>query len=267
MTRSGPLGRWDPFHPLDMLASLWTAASPVSSGATTVYQTLVAVRRLLVGRGLTVRLDGHDLTLTVTHFESSRDLRRLAVGQLKDVRIVARDIEWNGNRVDRASAVLPRIHLRPGSPPVLVAAPVEITLELPTDALDDVFRWAIPRLTGGVGPDAVARLHWARRPAMGNLEIDARLDGSRLLLKPSALVLRGQRWALPSRVPAYPVSLPDLPHGLTLTGVDFGPNRLHLTGTLPEWRVAVPATRLEDVINQLTSVNGPLNLTKAGHPT
>jgi hypothetical protein len=217
-----------------------------------------------VGRRLAVRLDDGDITLTVTEFDSRLDVRGLSVGQLSDVRIAARDVRWHGNRFDQAAAVLHNVHLRPTVPPVLVAAPVELSLELPAAVLDDVFRFAAPRLAGDVGTDGIARLRWARRPAMGHLEVDARLDGSTLRLKPRGLVLRRSRWTLPRRTPAYPVRLPELPHGLQLTGVSFAPGLLRLSGTLPEWRMEVPRRRLEDIINQLSAVGRPLNLTRLG---
>src|SRR4051794_12161683 len=58
------------------------------------------------GTRLTVRLDGGDLTLTVTEFDSRLDVRGLSVGQLNDVRLAARDLDWHGNRFDSATAVL-----------------------------------------------------------------------------------------------------------------------------------------------------------------
>jgi hypothetical protein len=33
---------------------------------------------------------------------------------------------------------------------------------------------------------------------------------------------------------------------------------------LPEWRMAVPRKRLEDILNQLTVASVPLNLTRLG---
>jgi len=265
MTRSRSLGRWDPF---DMLTSLWSsaaAAPPISSGAAATYQTLfVTLRRLIVGRTLVVRLDNGDVRLTVTKFDSRFDVRRLAVGQLNDVRVIARDIWWDESRFEQGTAVLHNVHLRPSSRPVLVAAPVEMSLELPGAALDSLFRWAMPRLAGEVDADGVARLRWARRPAMGNLEVDVRLDGSTLWLKPRGLALRRRRWALPSRVPAYPVRLRDLPRGLQLTNVDLSPGLLRVSGTLPEWRMEVSRRHLEDILTQLSSVGRTLNLTKSG---
>ncbi len=56
--------------------------------------------------------------------------------------------------------------------------------------------------------------------------------------------------------------LPELPHGLQLTDISIEPDKLCLSGTLQEWRVDVPRTRLEDVINQLSVVGRPLNLTR-----
>jgi hypothetical protein len=264
MTRSRPLRRWDP---LDMLASLWSTAAvaPVSSGAAVAYRTLfMTLRRLVVGRRLAVRLDEGDITLTVTEFDSRLNIRGLALGQLNDVRLVARDIRWDGNRLDRATAVLHNVHLRAGAPPVLVAASVELSLELPADTVDDFFSLAAPRVAGEIGPDGIARLRLARSPAVGHLEVDANLDGSTLWLKPRGLVLRRKRLRLPERTPAYPVHLPELPHGLQLTGIGFAPDLLRLSGTLPEWRINVPRRRLEDVINQLSVVGRPLNLARLG---
>jgi len=135
MTRPRPLRRFDPFRPIDMLTALWSTAAvaPVSSGAAAAYRTLfTTVRRLVVGRRLAVRLDDGDLALTVTEFDSRLDVRGLSVGQLNDVRLAARDIWWRGSRFDRATAVLHNVHIKPTTPPVLVAAPVELTLEVHT---------------------------------------------------------------------------------------------------------------------------------------
>lgn len=267
MTHSRPLRRWDPFRPVDMLASLWSTAAvaPVNSGAAAAYRTLfVTLRRLVVGRELTVRLDEGDITLTVTEFDSRLDVRALSVGQLNDVRLAARDIRWEQNTLDRATVVLHNVHFRPTAPPVMVAAPVELSLELPADTLDDVFRLAAPRLAGEIGPDGTARLRLARRPSLGQLEVDADLDGSTLWLKPRALVHRRTRLRLPEHTPAYPVRLPELPHGLALTDIGFAPGLLRLSGSLPEWRINVPRRRMEDVINQLSVVGRPLNLTWFG---
>ena len=267
MTRPPPARRFDPFRPLDMLSSLWsaTAMMPVNSGAATAYRTLfMTMRRLVVGRRLTVRLDDGDLTMTVTEFDSRLDVRGLSVGQLNDVTLVARDIRWRNSSFDRATVVLHNVHMKPTSPPVVVAAPVELTLEVPATALDDLFRWVAPRFSGEIGADGVARLRMARRPQMGHAEVEAKLDGSTLWLRPCGVTIGSSRWRLPARTPAYPVRLPEFAHGLQLTGIAFLPGAVRLTGTWPQWRAELPRKRLEDVITQLSVTGVVLNLTRLG---
>jgi hypothetical protein len=265
MTR--PLRRFDPFRPLDMLSALWSTAAvaPVSTGAAAAYRTLfLTLRRLVVGKRLAIGTEKGDLTLTVTEFESRLDVRGLSVGQLNDVRLAAQDIDWDGSRFDHATAIMHNVHLRPTVPPELVAAPVELTLDVPTAALDELFQWAAPRLSGEVGADGIARLRLSRRPMFGHVEVDAELDGSTLWLRPRGLVIRRSRWTMPARTPAYAVRLPPLPHGLTLTGITFRPGTVCLSGTVPEWRMDLPRKLLEDMIDQLGVVGRPLNFIRLG---
>ncbi|TPG33765.1 hypothetical protein [Mycolicibacterium hodleri] len=259
MTDPAPLRGWDAFRPLDLLANTGVAAA---------YKTMfITLRQLVVGRRLTVRVGSPEdgiLVLTVTRFSSEMDLRRLAWGGHHDVRLEATDISWRDYEFNRADVTLHNLHFR-GSlrPTELVASPVELTLELPTPALDDLFRWAAPRLSGEVGPDGIARLHFAKRRGSGHVEVDARLDGSTLWVTPRAVVRR-RRWILPARTPSYRVRLPELPNGLQLTSIDFAPGIVRLTGTLPEWRTDMPRTRLEGVIGQLSVVGRPLSLIWSG---
>lgn len=239
---------------LDLLGALWsTATAAPVSGAETAYRTLfTTVRRLVLRRPLRVPLESGELRLTVTDLDSQLDVRALSVGQLSDVRVVARDIHWPQGRFERATVRAHNVHVRPTVPPVLVAAPVDLTVEVPADTLDALFRWAAPRLSGHVGDDGVARLRWAGRPEAGHLEVHARLDGTTLWLQPHTIGRRGRRWTLPARTPAYPVRLPDLGHGLRITDIEFAPGSVLVSGTLPQWRMDLSRTRLEDIVDQLT---------------
>lgn len=252
MTEGRAVRRWDPFGSLDLVGALWSTAvefPPVSTGAAAAYRTVfMTMKRLAVGRRVTVQADGGPITMTVSKLDSRLDIRRLAVGQLEDIHVAATDIIWGTSTFTHASAVLRNVHVRPGGFPTLVAAPVHLTLDVPTDALDDLFLAAVPRFAGSIGYDGVARLRWARRPLLGHVEVEAELDRSVLLLKPRALTLRRRRWALPSKSPAYRVRLPELPHGLQLTDVRFEPGLLRLSGTLPEWRMALTRKHLERMI-------------------
>ncbi len=209
---------------------------------------LLTIRRLVVGRALTLRLDSGDIAMTVTDVESRLDIRRLAVGALSDVRLHATDITWQTSTFERATVVLHNVRLTPAGQ--IVAAPVEISLDVPTSALQHLFLLVAPRLTGRVGADGVARLHWARRPTIGHLEVDAALDGAALSVTARALTF-GRRWRLPARTPAYRVNLPPLPHGLALTDVEFEPELLRVRAVLPQWRVEITRAHLEDLLGEI----------------
>lgn len=245
-----PILGWDAFW-LGRLANTGAFAAHLTA--------FITLRQLVLGRRLAVRLDAGELALTVVEVDSRVGGRGLAVGQLSDVRIVAEHVRWNHHRFGRATVVLHNVHLRPTVPPVLTAAPVELSLDVPTTSLDELFRWAAPRFTGEVGDDGVARLRLAKRLGAGHVEVLTRIAGSTLWLKPIALARR-RRWALPRRMPAYPVRIPPLPHQLTLTAVEFRPGVVRLTGTVPEWRTELPRTRLDDMIGQLAVVGRPLRL-------
>ena len=261
MTRPGR--GWDPFRPLDVLAALWSTAAvaPVNTGAGAAYRTLfLTVRRLVVGRRLTVRLTDGELSLTITEFDSRLDLRALSVGQLNDVRL--RRIGCAGTASDSsgASAVLHNVHMRASVPPVLVAAPVELTLELPAPALDELFRSAAPRLAGEVGPDGVARLQPGPAPRLGprrGRDAHRRVDA----VDPPARDRRGAAGGrCRSARPATRSGCPNCRAAFSSPASSLAPGVVRLTGTLPEWRMEVPRARLEDMINQLSAVGRPLNL-------
>ncbi len=267
MSPKVPRLRWDdPFRALDMLGSLWssTGLPSVSAGAAQAvavpYRTLfVTLQQLLVGKEVTVRMGDHDVVLTVTELDSALEPQGLAVGQLGEVRVAARDIRWDGHHLQSAVAVLRNVHIRPGVPPLVVAAPAQLSSALPAETFDDVLRQVAPQLRGELCEDGTARLRWARRPGWGCLEVDADVVGTTLWLRPRALITGQRRWTLPVRIPAYQVPLPELPHGLLITGVGLGLDSLQVSALLPEWRMELPLRHLEDLISRLSQ--GALSFT------
>src|SRR6266571_3800956 len=83
-----------------------------------------AARAWLVGKQRTLRFAGHELTMVLTDISvEGSDLAR-AVGQYGQVRITARDVRWGGHQFERLEVRARNVHLRPGTRPVLVVAPV-----------------------------------------------------------------------------------------------------------------------------------------------
>ena len=270
MANSGPFPSWDSFPNWDALSSFWASAagSALTSGPAGAYTSLFdTLRKQVIGRRMTVKLKSGEMTLTVTALDADLDVRSLSVGQLNTVSISASDIVWNGWQFDKATAVLHNTHIKPTNIPVLVAAPLDLTIEMSTTALDKIIDRAsslpgraAPRLLGRIDAGGVAQIRWARTPDLGHLEVDATIDGSTLLVKPRMVALRRARWHLPNRLPAYRIQLPKLPRELTPTSVDFSPETLRLTGRMPQWRVEVPRRRIEEAIDQLNQVGKALNL-------
>jgi hypothetical protein len=256
-------GWGDPLRSLGALGSLWSTAGlplailPVAAPYRTVFLTL---QRLLVGRQISARVDGHTVTLTVTGLQSPLDMGGLALGQLGQVRLSARDVCWDDYRFETAAVVLHNAYLRPGMPPKLVAAPVELSLTLPPEVIDAALRQATPYLRGELHGDGTAGLSLARWPAWGSLAFDVALDGSTLWLKPCAVRTRRRWWRLPARLPAYPLALPELPRGLVVTDVEVDADVLRISGALQQWRIDLPLRHIEDIIVFLTQRAGTLDL-------
>ena len=253
-----------PLRPIELLTSLWSATAmvPVNSGAAAAYRTLFfTVRRLVLGRRLTVRLDDGDLTMTVTTVDSRLDVGGLAVGQLNDVTVAAENVVWRTSRFECARVVLHNVYVKPGVPPVLTAAPVEVAVDVPSAALGLLFRTAAPRLSGEVSADGVARVRLARQPWLGHVEVAARVDGATLVLTAGHFGVGARTWRLPSRTPAYRVQLPELAQGLQVTAVTFGSEVVRVSGVLPQWHAELPPKALEDMVGQLGVTDMVLNLT------
>ncbi len=236
-----------PRRPLEALATIWSAASsvtPMSVGAAAAYQALVlSMRRVVIGRTLRLRLGGEDFRLTVTEIVSLLDPRALLPARL-DVRVSAADIRWGDQLFGCANLVMRNIRLRPGSFPAMEATPVELTLDVPSDAVHDLLRSTRPSLSGEIGGDGVARVRWARRPTWGSVEIDVALDDAaeavKVHLKPRALNIGRRRWSLPARTPGRRLTLTALPPGLRLQDVRLESHRVRVRAVLPQWHMPVP---------------------------
>jgi hypothetical protein len=269
MTQPDPIRRRESLKLLDLLGAVWSSAAAiptVSTGAAAAYRTLfVTIRQIIVGRRVTVRLDSGDLGMKVSRFDSRLDMRRLAAGKIDDLHIAADQITWGTSRFEHLSAILRNVHVRPGTPALLVATPIQLALDVPAATFEDLLAsTGKPRsLRGEVGADGVARVRWTRRPDWGNVEIDAELDGSVLVLRPRAVTMGSQRWALPARTPSRRVRLPELPHGVELTDVWFAPGLLRLSATLPRWQIEISRRRAEVLLYQLSTA-GLVSLTRSG---
>ncbi|MEZ0050120.1 hypothetical protein ABIA30_001110 [Mycobacterium sp. MAA66] len=253
----------DPPRPWDwqlgQLASAWwnAATYPMNTGAAALYQaTFKALRTFAVGRRITARMGGGELTMTINSFNAEPDVRGMSVGKLGQAELATRSLRWNGIDFNSGGATLHNLRIRPSMPPVLTAGPIDFSIEVPSTAIDPLLRNSLPTLaglSGAVDPNGVAKIGLSRLPGV-RIEVDISLHDSTLWFTPRKLAVRRARIPIPRLVPPVPVRLPNLPRGLVLTSVAIEPQAIRLLVTMPEWEMDVPRTVLEEAAGQLGAV-------------
>jgi LmeA-like phospholipid-binding len=191
-----------------------------------------AARTWLIGKKRTFKFAERDLTLILEDLSVEGSDLAKAVGQYGQVRIGARDVEWDGYRLERLEIRARNVHLRPGTKPMLVAAPVLCEWFVSASVASGWLASVSPRLElatyAGVPQIGVAGKPWAR------LEVEAGADRKSVRIQPRALHLFDRRVWL--RAPAFHVPLPDLPFDVMLTSVEPAPGGFVMRGVLTEWQ-------------------------------
>lgn len=209
-------------------------------------------RNWLIGKKRTFAVAGRDLTLVLEDLSvEGSDLAR-AVGQYGQLRILARDVEWDDYRFERLEIQARNVHLRPGTKPVLVAAPIRGEAFLSAAAASRWLAAASPRLElamhEGVPQVGLVGAPWVR------LEVEAGAEGKSIRVVPRALHLLDRRLSL--RVPAIHVPLPELPFDVMLTSIEPAPGGFILRGVLPEWQRQLGRSDLERLLATMRGSGG-----------
>ena len=252
-----PFGAWwvDPagLMPAGLVPPGFTPSGLPSLPVAALESLLRAAGRRLAGRRLTVPGTGRALRLRLTALRLDPEPLGLAVGQLGDVTVEATDVVWRTITFRSAVLVARNVHVRPQPVPTAVAAPVTLDLALDPIAVCERLAATHPELRLSIHRDAPhARAHWARRPEWGWVGLKPEITSTALLLRPTAVSVRGRSRALPLWLPTVRIRLPQLPRGLRLRDVevtDAPAIVLHL-GT-DEWREPVPPRRLTALLTRL----------------
>jgi hypothetical protein len=202
-------------------------------------------RKWLIGKQRTFTMAGRDLTLTLEDLSvEGSDLAR-AVGQYGHVRMLARDVEFDDYRLDRLEIEARHVHLRPGTKPVLVAAPLRGEAFLSAAAASRWLAATSPRLElathAGVPQVGIVGAPWVR------LEVEAGAQGKSIRVVPRALHLLDRRLSLLG-IPSFNVPLPELPFDVMLTSVEPAPGGFVLRGVLPEWQRPLSRSDIERLL-------------------
>jgi len=201
-------------------------------------------RAWVIGTKRTVEFYGRDLTLILEDLSlEGSDLPR-AVGQYGHVRISARDVEWDGYRLERMEIQARNVHLRPGTKPTLVAAPVLWEGFVSASVASRWLAAVSPRLElatyAGIPQIGMVGAPWVR------LEVEAGAEGQSIRIQPRALYLLERRVSV--RGPAFRVPLPGLPFEVMLTSVAPAPGGFVMRGALAEWQRPLSRADIERLL-------------------
>ena len=201
-------------------------------------------RNWLIGKRRTFIFAGRDLTMVLADVSvEGSDLAR-AVGQYGQLTVLARDVDWGEYRFERVEVQARNVHLRPGTKPVLVAAPIRCEAFLSAQAATRWLAAVSPRLElamhEGVPQVGLAGAPWLR------LEIEPGAGGQSIRVVPRALHLLDRRLSL--RVPAFHVPLPALPFDVILTAMEPAPGGFVMRGVLPEWQRPLARADIERLL-------------------
>jgi hypothetical protein len=215
-----------------------------------------AARAWLIGKSRTIRFSGHEVILALTDLSvEGEDLAR-AMGQYGQVRITARDVQWDGYQLARMEITARNAHLRPGTRPTLVVAPVLVEAFVPASAASRWLATVSPRLEltlhAGFPEIGLPGAPWAR------LEVEADAEGRSILIRPRALHVRGRRVSL--RSPAFRMSRHKLPGGIMLTSVEAAPGGFVVRGMLGEWQRSLARTDIERLLSLMRSGKDRLDI-------
>ena len=199
-------------------------------------------RNWLIGKKRTFTFAGLDLTLVLEDLAVEGSDLAKAVGQYGQVRMLARDVEWDDYRLDRLEVHAKNVHLRPSTKPVLIAAPIRFEAFVSAAAASRWLAAVSPRLElathAGVPQVGMIGAPWVR------LEVEAGAEGKSIRVVPRALHLLDRRVTL-LRIPAFHVPLPELPFDVMLTSVEPAPGGFVMRGLLPEWQRPLSRADLE----------------------
>ena len=204
-----------------------------------------AARNWLIGKQRTFSFAGHDLTLILEDLSvEGSDLAR-AIGQYGQVHLRARDVAWADYRFERAEVRARNVHLRPGTKPTLVAAPVLFEAFVSASAASAWLATVSPRLElamhAGVPQVGLVGAPWVR------LELAAGAGGQSIRIQPRAVYLLD--WRLPVPAPSFDLPLPPLPiDDVMITSVEPAPGGFLIKGTLPEWQHSLTRDDLDRVL-------------------
>lgn len=216
------------------------------SPAAVLHNMVSVASARLVGREVETVIGGETVRAVLDELRVEPPQYGPLVGQFGSAKVEAHDVRWRDQRVDRLRIRAENMHLQPGVPSTLVAAPVRITAIIDRSALAAQLARIRPGLVLELEA-GVATVAWQGREQWGRVEIVPEVQGDALRLRPVAAVVRGRRIDAGFRfLPTMALQLPVAPRGARCTDVAVDDDRLRLEVVVDEWREPLQPNQLQD---------------------
>ncbi len=173
------------------------------------------------------------------------------VGQFGTVDVRVRQLHWRDRRIGRLRICAENVHVQPGVPSTLVAAPVALTATVDQTEIAALVSATRPGVVvtlaeGGASAALAGREHW------GHVEIVPTLHDDKVGLTPVAVVLRGRRLDRLGRLmPAAELRLPAAPRNGRYAGIRVEGDQLCIDIVVDEWREPLQTSQLQDFDRRL----------------
>jgi hypothetical protein len=234
------------------------------SPASFLHDLVTASSAGLIGRELETTIGGDDVHFVLEVLRVAPPQYGPLVGQFGIIDVQVRNLVWRDRRIARLRVRAENVHVQPGVPSTLVAAPVRLTASIDQAHIAALVGETRPGLVITLAA-GVASVALEGRECWGRLEVALTLRGDTVRLKPAAVVLRDRRLERLGRViPAAELRLPPAPRNARYAGIRVDGDQLCLDVVVDEWREPLQPSQLQDLDRRLRrSEGGVLRLPRA----
>jgi len=229
-----PTGFWQVGKPLaDLTAAPWLAAWQSKSA---IQALLDGVRAGLVGRPVVIGAGAGRVAFTLSSLVATVGHLAAASGQADDVSLSAENVEFRTYQFASVSAHLYNVHTRFRAKPLLVSAPVDVSLTISGERLTRVLADHLRAVRFEISDAGRMLVRPARRPHWLYVAVVPGVEKGTLVVRPTGWGRRGRlrrfRWKV------IPVRLNlALPDGVRITAVEVRPNLLEVHLRVDEWKL------------------------------
>ncbi len=221
------------------------ALAPVFGPQQVLRRLITEVQQRLVGRAISFTTGAGEWGLVPTGLAADPQPLGLTLAQLGTIEVAATGVRSPWLEADRGTATFRNVHVQPGVPAVLVAAPVDLHVVLGQEALDRLLVAHLERFSVRLDGEGRALVALAGRERTGWAEVVPRLEGRAVRLVATGIGAIGRRIPLPRAMGTLRLELPPFPEGLRLDAIEIVGGEVQARGALDELRLPLASGRLQ----------------------